>query len=237
MILLPFLSLIIIFVFYYIRNNGHFGVVSLLILVYLFMVSSSLALESSGYFESVFPITLEPMAYLSVCFFIVFWGFWGYRDRRLTAIKIECMYLYRVMETSLLIGGLLAILFFLPFAYLALTGDVLSNRIDQVSSGSILANFGLINSVFSLLANLFILNQVCFFVNLIQRGGKKKSCKTYLLFFSSFSYVIYIFAYVGRDGVVFWLMSYAFCFLLFKDFLVVSDLKKIRLLAPELLPV
>ena len=228
MILLPFITLLVIYLLYYEINKGYFGVINLLVLTYLFMACSSLVLDMSGRFRSVFPITFEPMAYLSICFIIVFWGVSVFRDSKLVTIKIESMCLYRLLENFLLIGGFLAILFFLPFAYTAFTGDVSSNRINQVLYGSVLARYGLINSFFSLIANLFILNQVCSFVNLIPRGGKRNPYKAYLLLLSSFSYVVYILAYVGRDGAVFWLMSYGFCFLLFKKFLYKGDLRKLK---------
>ena len=230
MILLPVISLILIFFFYLNRNRYRFGIVNLIILTYLVMGCVALILELSGKFKSVFPINFEPMTYLSISFFIIFWGFIGFRDQKFTTIQIDNMYFYRVLETFLLIGGLLAILFFLPFAYAGLAGDVDLNRFTiQYLGGSKLGSFGIVNSIFTLLANLFILNQVCSFINFIPRNGRRNVFKAYLLLISSFSYVVYIFAYVGRDGVVFWLMSYLFCYLLFRDFLARDDLKKLKL--------
>ncbi len=228
MILLPFITLILIFYFYWKRNLKRFGIVNLLILAYLVMGCASIILELAGKGKSVFPITFEPMAYLSICFFITFWGFMGFKDHKFTVMRIENIFLYRVVETFLLIGGLLAILFFLPFAYDALTGDITQNRLAQGVTVSKLKEYGIINSIFSLLANLFILNIVSSFINLIPKNGKRNIFKACLLLFSSLSYVVYIFAYVGRDGVVFWFMSFAFCYLLFKDFLIDNDVKKLK---------
>jgi oligosaccharide repeat unit polymerase len=190
----------------------------------------SLILEQSGKFKSVFPYSFEPMAYLSLCFLITFWGFIGFKDQKFSSIKIENIYFYQVLEIFLLIGGLLAILFFLPFAYGGLTGDIALNRIAlQYLAESKLGSFGIVNSIFTLLANLFILNQLCSFINLIPRNGKRNVFKASLMFISSFSYVVYILAYVGRDGIVFWLMSYIFCYLLFRDFLARDVLRKLKI--------
>jgi oligosaccharide repeat unit polymerase len=127
-----------------------------------------------------------------------------------------------------LIGGFLSILFFLPFAVTALTGDISLNRSEMVEYGSMLADFGIINSICSLMSNLFIIAQVCSFINLIPINGKRNVYKAYLMLLSSLSFVVYILAYAGRDGVVYWLMSYVFCFLLFRNFLVMSDLKRLK---------
>ena len=229
MILLPVFTLILIFCFYLNRNRYRFGIVNLLILAYLVMGCLSLILELSGKFKSVFPFSFDPMAYLSLCFLITFWGFTGFKDHKFSSIKIENIYFYKVLEIFLLVGGLLAILFFLPFAYAGLTGDIALNRFAILYlAGSKLGDFGIVNSIFSLLANLFILNQLCFFINLIQSNGKRNVFKAWLLLISSLSYVVYILAYVGRDGVVFWLMSYAFGYLLFRDFLAREVLRKLN---------
>jgi len=78
------------------------------------------------------------------------------------------------------------------------------------------------------MSNLFIVAQVCSFINLIPINGKRNVYKAYLMLISSLSFVVYVLAYAGRDGVVFWLMSYVFCFLLFRKFLIKSDLKKMK---------
>jgi len=192
------------------------------------MCLAALLLEFFQVFHDDSTISFEPMAYLSVCFIIIFWGFAGFRDRKLISIKIERIFLYRALEYFLLIGGFFSILFFLPFAVTALKGDISLNRNEMVASGSVLANFGIINSICSLMSNLFIVAQVCSFINLIPINGKRNVYKAYLMLISSLSFVVYVLAYAGRDGVVFWLMSYVFCFLLFRKFLIKSDLKKMK---------
>src|SRR5208337_1059847 len=76
--------------------------------------------------------------------------------------------------------------------------------------------------------NSFILAQAYAFIHLIPKNGKRKPCLALLMLISSLSYVVYIFAYVGRDGPVYWGMSFFFCFYLFKDFILSRDLKKIK---------
>ena len=228
MMALPIITLIAIFIYYWILNARHFGAVGMLILTYIIMCSASLLIEQFPGLHGGGAILFEPMAYLSVCFFIIFWGFTEFRDENLKFIIIERIILYRVLENFLLIGGFIAIVFFLPFAVIALRGDISLFRDDMVVYGTRLADFGIINSICSLLANLFVIAQVCSFVNMIPVNGKRNIYKAYLLLISSLSFVVYVLAYAGRDGIVYWLMSYVFCFLLFRNFLAVHELKSIK---------
>ncbi len=218
MSLIPFLTIIVLFFFYQLLNKHYFGVVSLLFLTYIGMFFASFLLNMSGFFESVFPLSLASMTYFTLCLTIMFLGFMGFRDHKLTRIKIENLPLYRAMEFFLIVGGFSAIAFFLPFASFAISGDLRAKRIafDAAAQVQTLGRFGLINSFFSLVANLFILAMICSFINLIPLNGKRRVKRSLLLMFSSLSYVVYVLAYVGRDGVVFWVMSFIFCFLLFR---------------------
>lgn len=230
MIVLPIITLIAIFIYYWILNDAHFGVVNMLILTYIIMCSASLVLEQFPILHEETPILFEPMAYLSVCFIIMFLGFTKFRDQRLTSIRIERIFLFKLMEFFLIIGGFGSALFFSPFAVAGLKGEISLNRIEMVAYGSKLADYGIINSICSLFANLFIISQVCSFINLIPLNGRRNVYKSFLMLISSMSFIIYVLAYAGRDGVVYWLMSYAFCFFLFRDFLSIYDLKKIKII-------
>jgi oligosaccharide repeat unit polymerase len=102
----------------------------------------------------------------------------------------------------------------------------LANRINNLDfQKTVLAGYGIVNSIFSLFANLFILAIIFSFIN-FARGVKYKR-KAFLLLISSLSYVIYVLAYVGRDGVVYWLMSFLFILFLMKGFLDDSTKRKI----------
>lgn len=217
-----------ILVYYWVSNNRRFGVVGLLILTYIFMSLTSLGFEVFPELYGGEAIAFQPMAYLSASFVIIFWGFIGFRDQSFKSIQIERVFLYRLLENFLLIGGCLAIIFFLPFALMAFTEDISSYRIDISAFGNPLADYGIINSIFSLFANLFILAQICSFINLIPNNGKRNTNKAYLMLISSLSFVVYVLAYAGRDGVIYWLMSYLFCFLLFRNFILKNDLRKLK---------
>jgi len=168
------------------------------------------------------------MFFLSICFVMVFLGFWNFTDNKFKAIRIENIVLYHWLENFLIVGGLLAILFFLPFAVTVLKGDISITREQIYENGSLMARFGIVNSVFSLVANLTILAQVCSFISLTPFAGRRNPIRSTLLLISSLSYIVYMLAWAGRDGVIFWAMSFLFCFLMFREFLAKSDLKRLK---------
>ena len=72
----------------------------------------------------------------------------------------------------------------------------------------LLGSYGLLNTVAGAASQLFGASLILAFVRLSQPARKGHSVTLALLLcFSSFSYVIYILAYVGRDGIIYWLMT------------------------------
>jgi len=225
MYLLPILTLVAIYWQYQKKNNGVFGPVSYLISAYLIMALSFFILHFSGLFKSVFDYKIEPMVYLSFSFLIVFWGFVNYRDEKINAISIENNFVYNVLEKLIMVGGFMAILFFSRFAIdHFLSGDIENERLNVGDFATkTLGSFGLLNSFLSLFSNFFTLAILFGFINLI----RKKKRSAYLLFISSTSYIVYVFAYVGRDGFVYWTMTFLFFYFLFRKFLNSDTRKKL----------
>jgi len=227
MFIIPIITLFLLYYYYWRKNIKHFGPVNYLITVYLIMGGVSLLLEFSSIFPSVFPYSFSSMAYLSICFFLAFGGFMSFRDINFKQLKIENKFFYNLLENIVLMGGFGAIIFFSPFAIKGLTGDVELNRLTVITfQETVLSKFGLINSIFSLFSNLFILAILFAFINYTS-DNKKKIRKGNILLVSSFSYVIYVLSYVGRDGVVYWAMTYFFIYLLMKKFIQPSIKKRL----------
>lgn len=217
MYILPIITLVAFYWQYQKKNNRVFGPISYLIFVYLIMAFSTLILHFNGVFKSVFDYKFEPMLYLSLSFILIFWGFDNYKDDKIKEISIDNIYVYKVLEELIMVGGFLAILFFSQFAIgHLLSGDIEGQRLNLTElSTTGLGSFGLFNSFMSLFSNFFPLAILFAFINLI----RKKPRKAYLLFLSSTSYIIYVLAYVGRDGVVYWIMTFLFFYFLFRKFL------------------
>lgn len=84
---------------------------------------------------------------------------------------------------------------------------------------------GFENTVASVSASFYVFAIMLFFIYLI-KGKSKWRCL--LLFLSSFSEAIHVLAFVGRDGVVFWIFTFIFEYFFFKDYLSSSMQKKVR---------
>jgi len=219
-ILIPAIMLLSIYVFYQRRNSGNFGAVSYMIAIYSGLCILSAFARITGAIKGTFAINIIPVLYLSLCLGITLWGFFLYRDNRLLTIRIENYRLFRILEMVLLLTSILAIFLFLPTAVSALHGDIADNRINIGEIGESLEQLGYINTFFSLIANMFALNIIIAFLNLTPELIRlpHSTMKAVLLLMSSSVYIVYVLAMVGRDGVVFWIMTFIFLFLIFRKF-------------------
>jgi hypothetical protein len=133
------------------------------------------------------------------------------------------------IENALIIIQLYSISFFLPFALQSMTGDIGDNRLLLEGKANVLASYGIFNTVASAGSHLFTANIVLAACRLNpKRENGRNISRAFILIITSLSYAIYILAYVGRDGVVFWLMNIIMVYLIFSSHLTRSDKKKIQ---------
>lgn len=130
------------------------------------------------------------------------------------------------ISTVLIILSFGAIVFFAQgvrsvFAYSSLA-DARNDRYYQDMS---FMESGITYTIFSVAASLFVFALLLFFVYSVIGGNKKRRL---LLLISSVSEPLHVLTEVGRDGIVFWLFTFFFFFLLFKDFLPENDVKKMK---------
>lgn len=217
------------------KNRGNFGMVSFLVAIYVAVGYLSVFSMIFGGIRSLFEIGVTPVLYLSLCLVMALWGFLPYRDDRFLTIKIENYRLFRMFENVLLVSSFLAIIFFLPTAVTALHGDIDDNRKNLASITSGLDQWGYVNTFFSLIATMFALNIAFAFLNLTPQLIRypRSRLKAMALLLSSTVYIVYVFAFVGRDGVVLWIMTFIFLYLFFRRFIQkdwAGYLKKIAML-------
>ncbi len=224
---IPALILSAVYCVYQRKNSHTFGPISLLIFIYLFVAVLSVIARGLGWIDKVFDINVIPMLYLAICIGISLWGFLPYKDVDFSVIRIDNFRLYRKMETVLLVSAYLSILFFTPSAISAFQGDINELRTTELFKEHIeqLSQWGYVNTFCSLSGNLFVFNLVFAYLNLANSSSKKSQAKAGLLFASSLVYVVYIFAYVGRDGVALWIMSTLSVTLFFKQFVDAKTMK------------
>lgn len=128
----------------------------------------------------------------------------------------------------MLFMGLFSFFFFLPFVKNALLGDIGENRHQMAAGELIFVPSGIFNTIASIGGALYPIMLLFFFYHVTYIKGKNILKIGMLL--ASTSYIVNVLAYVGRDGLVFWISFYIFWFLFFKS----SFTKKTKrwLLAP-----
>lgn len=202
------------------KRNGSAGELALsLWLLYFALGCAALVIAITGVVQSIFEPNYLSSLFLALCVMVGISGFLGFRARDLHEVIADIRG-QKLIEAVLVGMQSFAILFFLPFALSSLEGDANLNRLDVSNKAYLLGTYGLVNTLASMASHLFPVSLVMAFIRLSQpkdRGGS--FWRPVLLTFASLSYVIYVLAYVGRDGVVYWIMTAGVIFLLFRSHL------------------
>lgn len=163
-----------------------------------------------------FPENYPAILFLALCVLVGVTGFLGFRssDVRHVILTVRGQGL---IELILLGMQAFSILFFLPFALSSFAGDVGANRIELASKAEIFASYGIVNTIAGMGSHLFAFSMVMAFIRLSQpQGAGFNPLRATLLLIASLSYVIYILAYVGRDGSIYWLMTALLLYVVFR---------------------
>lgn len=198
------------------RRRSQSDLAQLLWFMYLGLGFSGMFLAATEVLVPVFPPDYASAMFLLLCVLISISGFLAFRAQHVR-YAIDALRGQGLIETVLIVSQAYAIVFFLPFAVSSLVGDAHQNRLDLVNKMEILGSYGLFNTLAGAASQLFGASLVMACVRLSQpegQGGNRLRAATLIL--ASLSYVIYILAYVGRDGVVYWLMTAMAVFLVFR---------------------
>lgn len=191
-------------------------------LVYFSLGCSAVIVAVTGVLEPLFSPNYPAVAFLLLCILIGITGFLGFRSRAVGDV-IAMVRGQALIEAVLIAMQGFAIAFFLPFAISSLTGDANVNRLELSSKVEILGSYGLVNTIAGMGSHLFAASLVMAFIRLCQPPGEGYNLpRAVVLMLASLSYVIYVLAYVGRDGSIYWLMTGLMIFLIFRSHLSVA---------------
>lgn len=185
--------------------------------VYFALGVSAVIIAATDVLTPVYPPNYAASLFMLLCVLIAITGFLGFQARDI--VQAIATIRWQGLIENILIGiQLYSILFFLPFATSSLVGDANENRLDLVNKMEVLGSYGLANTFAGAAAHLFGASLVFAGIRLAQPDGRGRSIpRAILLILASLSYVVYILAYVGRDGVVYWLMTALAVFLVFRS--------------------
>lgn len=208
-----------------IRSPGRHQLAKLLWVVYFALGLSALFISLTDVLQSVFPPNYGSTFFLLFCVLLAVSSFKGFRSQDIAAAA-HFIPGQRQIEDLLIWTQFAAIIFFLPFAFSSLIGDANENRLELASKVEVLASFGIVNTIASAACQLFSSSLIMAFIRLSQPNSSRNATRRALLLLgSSLSYVIYILAYVGRDGIVYWLMTAAMMVIIFRPHLSASTLR------------
>ena len=210
------------------KNSGSRSVLAMTLwFLYVGLGFSGMFIAFTGGIEPIFGANYLSVFVLLLGVVFSIFGFLQFRAKNVSQMfgKIRGQ---RILENSLIVSQLLAMGFFFPFAVSSLVGDANENRLLLNLKMEVLGSYGLLNTFSGAASQLFSSSLVLAFIRLASKDKQGRNVfRAALLVLSSFSYVIYILAYVGRDGFVYWLMTAVVIYSIFRSHLLQNDRRKI----------
>ena len=125
---------------------------------------------------------------------------------------------FKLLSWSLIVLQIYSIIFFSGTVYSFIrNGDFYAIRSNLLVNADINAGRSLFRTVAGVASYYYCFNILLFFYSIAFRSDKKWFL--ILLFGSSLSRVFHSMTYVGRDGILFWILACAFSFFTFKPYL------------------
>ena len=158
----------------------------------------------------------------------------GFKDNAVTQLVLPSRQALNVMATVIIVLSIYSLIYYSSTVSTIFTMDLGDARTD-LYLGEEYVEAGLMNTIASVSASLYVFALLLFFIFLTIPSSK--FVRT-LLLISSLSEPLHILAYVGRDGVVFWLFSFVFLYTIFRNYMEPASksfLKKIFIVAGVIL--
>lgn len=199
---------------------------SVLLGIYAISAICSIIAVNSGYYKEPF----SSYYWLPMVFFLMFIIAFLLPFRIFNEAKIKEL----VLPEKSFLDALSTIIIILSFYSIFFWGSsfrtifALSNLADarngMVAGEEQFFEAGILATIASVSASLYVFALILFFVYYIE--GKNKT-RSVLLLISSLSEPLHVFAFVGRDGVVFWIFSFVFLLAFFQPYMPVNKTKSI----------
>lgn len=151
--------------------------------------------------------------------------FTNIREDKVKSIVLPNTKTLYVFSIGIVCLSLFSIIYFTPVVINVFSVENLSDARIAMTQGDLFVKETIWNTIASVSASLYTIALILFFIYRAKGTNKKMSI---LLLVSSFSYVFNVFAYVGRDGVVFWIFSFIGTYWLFRNYISSKDKKTIR---------
>lgn len=220
---------LILFILLY-RNRkvkgGWFTPSGILIGIYAVCSMMAIILVWSGeYVSAKDSFYWGPLLVFDLFILIYLFPFRSFNEAQIDKIKLPSKQFLDVFSAIIIILSFYAIFYYASTVrFIFSLGDLGAARDIRYMEGEFVET-GIFNTIASVSSANYVFAIILYFIYKII-GNSKTRCK--LLFVSSFSNAIHVLSFVGRDGIVFWLFTFVFCWAFFSPYLQVGQRKAIR---------
>ena len=179
------------------------------------------------------------LAMIKFCFLVLLFlaPFIIFKENKIKRIVLPSRGFLDIFSGVVILLSFYAIFYYAGTARSVLLSTDIGELRNLIASGDGYSESGIFNTIASVSASLFVFALLLFFIYIAIEGIKTRAI---LLFISSFSETLHVFTFAGRDGVVFWLFSYVFLWLVFSKYLppkANSKLKRTLIIAALLMAI
>ncbi|WP_421189243.1 O-antigen polymerase [Aeromonas enteropelogenes] len=154
------------------------------------------------------------LVYYSICLMLLLspFLFISY-DKKIKIISLPSLKALKIVNLIFIFSSLISVVYFSVVVYKLLTSQNLETfRHLLVAEGHPIIENSLLNTFSGVVASFYTITMFLFYINLITRGRRYISAG---LFIGSFSYPLFVFSYFGRDGFLFWVVSFLSLYVMF----------------------
>lgn len=162
--------------------------------------------------------------FMVVMLFAFLGPFLLFDESKIERIKLPNKRILDLFSTIIIVLSFYSIAYFSPTVLKILQGDLGALR-NALYAGEKFVEVGIWNTIASTASSFYVFALLLFFIYLSIGGNKTRIA---LLFISSLSNPIHVLAYVGRDGVVYWIFAFAFLYCLFRPYLSLKKRKRLK---------
>ena len=209
------------------RAKGGAWFTSSSVLLGLYMICSLMGvfeLQRGDYYQPYDSYYWWPMLEFDLFLLLFLLPFRQFNETRITELHLPSRAFLDVFSTIIILLSFFSIAFFAGSVRNIFSLGNLGDARNSMVEGELYFESGTAATLASVAAANYVFAIVLFFIYMII-GGSRLRCV--LLLLASFSEPIHVLAFVGRDGIVFWIFTFVFCYAFFRPYLQKTDQKKI----------
>lgn len=227
------IKFILLFLFFFLfwRSNAktkgtYYTPSSFLFLIYLIGAFCGIfTINIEGYRDPLTSHYWLPVIFFAFSLFLYLYPFKRFDETKIDVIKLPSLSILNLFSTFLIVISFFAIAYYASTVSSIFVMASLGDARQTIYEGELYVESGLMNTIASVAASLYVFAILMFFVYSAIGGH---TIRRTLLLVSSISQPLHILSYVGRDGVVFWIFTFVFTYLLFRPFLTDEIDKKVK---------